>query len=160
MEVVLALGLAAFALTFILALMSVSLNSSKASSEDTVLATMSMAAINDLRRRPFSDVPGTADVSSTAIPVEVTYPIFFDVSGVRIKDAAGEDIVESDLPNYPGAVYRCNITLLGDPDTMSPVAGSPSLRAVNLLRVTLTFEWPLQAAAPNTRVIHATIARY
>jgi type II secretory pathway pseudopilin PulG len=173
-EVVLALGITAFALASILVLLSIGVGSSKGSTDDTVLATMANEVINDLRRQYFFTngvhpgpsppvltsgvLPGTTDVQPGLTPAPAgPYSIFFDVSGLRLQSNGSDSALSA------AAVYQCLVTLQGDPATLSAVGsdGSTSTQAVNLLNVTLRFTWPAQAANPaNTRTIHATIARY
>jgi hypothetical protein len=191
-EIVLALGVAAFALVAVMGLLSVGMGSSKNSTDDTVLVTMANGMIGDLRREYFVDntlvngvpthaagsqtiltsgvLPGTNDIPQGTTPAVVTPSptIFFDVSGMRLQNT---DLTDMDRTTAltRGAVYQCAVKLQGDASTLSSVGsdGSTSTQAVNLLNVTLTFTWPAAAgtpppngAAPNTKIIHASISRH
>ena len=183
-EVVLALAIAAFALTSIIALLSVAAGSSRASSDDTLVATMAMNVVDDLRRQSFVDntarnppgdmtpkhksgdpsvLPGTDDVAIGQTPPLVTpASVYFDVSGVRLRYANGNDMTKIDAL-AAGAIYLCTETMQGDAATLSATGsdGSATTQAVNQVNITLTFAWPLQAVPPpNTKVLHASIARY
>lgn len=187
-EVVLALAIAVFVLTAILSLFPVAIGSSKASSDDTVISAMTVALVDDMRRQYFVNngprnppadnspkhksgdtnvLPGTDDVQAGTTPPKVTTPqVFFDVSGMRLKYPsganAGKDMTRTDALSA-GAIYQCSETLQGDPNTLSATGsdGSTSTQAVNLLDITLKFEWPTQAATPpNSKIIHASVARY
>jgi type II secretory pathway pseudopilin PulG len=185
-EIVLALGVAAFALVAILGLLSVGMGSSKESTNDTVLVTMANQLLSDLHRQYFVDrsliggtpahlpgdqmvltsgvLPGTDDVPQGSTPAAVTpSQIFFDVSGTRLQNTDYTDITDKQIAVGKGAVYQCAVTIQGDVNTLGSVAsdGTDSTQAVNLVKVTLTFKWPVQASIPpNTKIIHASIARH
>ena len=155
-EVALALGVVAFALVAIVGLMSISMKSGKDSMDDTLLSAMTTAAISGLRAQHFIDathlagasgvLPGTAATSSTAatvLPIE-----YFDDSGTLLSSASN-------------ALYQCTMTLQPDGAT----AGAPDAngnQAVNMVRVSLAFAWPIAAAGnlPNVRIVTSSIARY
>ena len=188
-EVVLALGVAAIALTAVIGLLSVAFGSSKASLDDTLISTMAENIISDLRRQYFVDntlippaniskvhpagdpalltsgiLPGTDDVSQGSTPVAVKpTAIFFDVSGMRLQNTDQSDITDKADALAKGAVYQCALILQGDGRTLSAVGsdGSKTRQAVNLLNVTITFTWPAQATnPPNRTMIHASVSRY
>ncbi len=182
-EVVLALGITAFALASILVLLSIGVGSSKGSTDDTVLTTMANGVINDLRRQYFFTngvhpgpsppvltsgvLPGTIDVQQGQTPASAgPYSVFFNVSGLRIQNpgSPATDITDTPTALSKGAVYQCTVTLQGDASTLGTVGSdgtSTNSQAVNLLYVTLFFQWPAQATKPpNARTIHAAIARY
>jgi type II secretory pathway pseudopilin PulG len=177
-EIVVALAVTAFALSTIVALLSVAASSSKAATDDTLTATMALSVIDDLRRQYFADathtvgaasvLPGTTDVATGATPAVATPApvIFFDASGTRLKytsgASAGLDMVKVDAL-AAGAIYQCTETLQGDPTTLSATGsdGSTTKQAINYMNVTLTFVWPVQATnPPNSKVIYAGLARY
>lgn len=148
-EVVLALGVAAFVLIAILGLLSVALDSGKSSSDDTRLSAMADEILNDLRRREFADIPG-ASVSSAA----VSSAIYFDGSGRRLTDQNGADLAKPEAL-AADAVYACTETVQGDPGTANPDGSA------NMARIILRFDWPAQAASPpNSKIVHAYLAKY
>lgn len=189
-EIVLALGVAAFALVAVMGLLSVAMGSSKDSTDDTVLVTMTNGLMSDLRRQYFVDrtpvapsglthapgtpnlltsgvLLGTDDVLQGVTPQAVTpSPIFFNVSGTRLQNTGTvplTDITDKPTALGKGAVYQCAVKLQGDASTLGAAGsdGSALTQAVNLLNVTLTFTWPVQAGTPpNTKIIHASIARH
>lgn len=111
---------------------------------------------------------GTGDVAYGSIPTAVTpVPlVFFDSSGLRLTyvtgASAGQDMDKAHAL-AAGALYECKETLQGDAKTLSATGsnGSIATQAVNLLNVTLTFIWPVQASnPPNSRIIHGSIVRH
>ena len=146
-EIVLALGITAFALSGVVGLFSVAATTGKASMDDTVLVAMANRAISDLRRQDFATLLSTSSVTPPATPAPVAMaPVFFDVSGQWLGTAT------TGIP--AGATYRCTQTVQADAGTASAVNSS-----VRLLHVTLQFTWPAQAATPpNTKTIYANIA--
>lgn len=145
-EVVLAMGVASFALTAMMGTLSLGLGSSKASTDDTVRAVMVSDIVGGLRRQRFVDAQSY---------VQAAPAIYFDVYGNRLKNPAGTGDLPRNDAIAAGAIYQCTQTAVADSDTSS-ANGDP-----NLLRVALTFAWPAAAITPaNTKVVHATIARY
>jgi uncharacterized protein (TIGR02598 family) len=86
-EVVLALGVIAFALTAMLGLLVVAMDSDKSSGSDTALAAMSRQVFSDLRAMPYANLPAGADY-------------YFDADGSECPQA--------------GAVYGCHVTVADD----------------------------------------------
>ncbi len=189
-EILLSLGIISFAFVGIIGLISSGLGSVKASSDDTLIATMADQLVDELHSRYFVDntpvatsatppatrsrhavgdanvLPGTADVSSGAPAAAAPSPMFFDATGMRLTYAsgsgAGRDMARADAL-AAGAVYQCAETLQGDPYTLSTTGsdGTAGVHAVNLVNITLAFSWPAQAANPaNHRLLHATMARH
>ncbi|XHR28463.1 MAG: hypothetical protein ACFUZC_21420 [Chthoniobacteraceae bacterium] len=147
-EIVVAMGVVSFSLTAMMGLLSVSLGSSKASTEDTVLAAMASDILGDLRRQSFANAQTYVQASTPA----VTY---FDSNGQRLRDKTGLVDLDRTAALAVGALYQCTQTAQVDGDTSS-ASGT-----ANLLRAKLTFVWPAVAPSPtNSRVIHATIAKY
>jgi Tfp pilus assembly protein PilV len=181
-EVVIALAVASVSLIAIIALLSVAASSSKASTDDTLIATMAVSVIDDMSKLYFVDngtltphhitdsdiLPGTSDVTSDSTPAAASPApqIFFDVAGVRLKYTSGSnsglDMIKVDAL-AAGAIYQCTETVQGDVNTLSATGtdGSPATQAVNLVNVILTFTWPVQATnPPNSKAIYASLARY
>jgi uncharacterized protein (TIGR02598 family) len=147
-EVALAMGVASFALTGILSLLSVSLDSSKASTDDTVLATMANDVVVGLRRQPFDNAKQYIEAATPPV-------VFFDVAGKQIPDS-GSGPATTSGPASNRSVYKCTITAQPDQNTL----GTDGTTA-NMLRAKLIFQWPASAPSPaHTRVVHASIARY
>lgn len=88
-EVVLALGVIAFALTAMLGLLVVAMDSDRSSGSDTALAAMSRQVFSNLRAMPYATLPASADY-------------YFDEDGSECPQA--------------GAVYGCHVTAADDPD--------------------------------------------
>lgn len=160
-EVVLALGVAAIALTAVLALSSVGLASSRESTTDTLLAEMAADVMGRLKAADFPELMqsyggSTVPETVTAVTPFPMTPLYFDGSGRRIENS-------SDLPQ---AIYRCNIVAEADPVTLGIAREDPAnptgprIKDINLLAITLQFEWPIQAAQPDSKIIHGTVARY
>lgn len=142
-EVVIALGIIAFAITAINGLLSVALKSSRASTDETVVASFSGDIMSDLRRRQFTNAMSSLLVGSN---------VFFDGSGKKLNDVGVAISPETALSQ--GAVYQCAINAV--PDTKM----TASTGAENLSLVTLKFTWPVgPAAPPNERIIHASLVR-
>lgn len=188
-EVVLALGIGCFAFTAMIGLLSATLSFSKASLDDTLVSAMANSIVSDLQALCFADnspknpptdltplhagtdanvLPGTTDVPAGSVPAQVTPSpqIYFDASGTRLKyksrSQAGQDMTKADAISS-GAVYECTEVLQGDHETLGVTGsdGSAATQEVNMLNVTLTFVWPVQAKnPPNRSVVHARIARY
>lgn len=145
MEITLALGVAAFALTAIVGLLSLTLKNSKSAMDDTLVAEMSGDLVNTLRKQNFSDISKATNV-------------FFDISGKRINTLDSSGVIQG-MPISSavsqGAVYECVPSVLADTDTLSPNG------AANLWRITLKFRWPAGVSTTlNQKSIHADIARY
>lgn len=160
-EVVLALAVAAIALTAVLALSSVGLNSSRESTQDTLLSEMASDIMGRLKAADFTELMqsyggSTVQENVTTLNTFPLTPLYYDGSGRRIEDAA----------NLSEAIYRCAVTAQGDPATLGIPREDPAnptgprIKDMNLLLITLQFEWPVQASQPNSNVIHGTVARY
>lgn len=171
-EVVLALGIAAFTLTAILGLCSVGLSSNKASTDDTVLSAIATEVMGELRAESFFEDQSNiyllhgrtekAEVVAGTAPAAIALDErFYDPSGVRLMKSVGatvQDITEND-PEFKHAAYRCKVTLQGE----SATSGIPKsgIQDINLLLVKLEFRGaaPAQSPTNSPRVFHATIAR-
>lgn len=134
-EVVIAIGVASFAIVAILGLLSVSFATEKASADDTEMAIAATSLLNELRNRPFDDMLVFLDSDlSQSVPI--------GDDGSRVSDPAEARFI---------ATYRSTV----DTDTM--VAGGPA----NLVRVGLQMTVAHAAAIPgNTKVFHASLARH
>ena len=144
-EITLALGVAAFALTAIVGLLSLTLKNSKSAMDDTLVAEMTGDLVNTLRKQDFTNISKATNV-------------FFDISGKRLNalDSAGliQGMAVSSAVSQ-GAVYECVPVIAADTNTLSPDGSA------NLWQVTLNFRWPAGAnSTVNQKTIHANIARY
>jgi uncharacterized protein (TIGR02598 family) len=83
-EVVLAIGIVAFAITAMMGLLTVAMQSDKSSSSDTALAAMSRQVFNTLRALPYA-----------SLPTGTNY--YFNAEGSECAQAQ--------------AVYHCSVTL-------------------------------------------------
>lgn len=144
-EVTMAIGIVAFALTAIMGLLSITLKNSKSAQDDTLVAEMTGDLIGYLRKQPFNDIPNLTN-------------IYFDLNGKRINPVNSSGVIQGMTPGAAltaGAVYECQPVVVGDPRTVSASG------ATNLWRLTLNFQWPPGASkSPNRKSIHADIARY
>jgi uncharacterized protein (TIGR02598 family) len=142
-EVVIALGVITFAITAITGLLSVALKSSRASTDETLVASFAGDIMSDLRRRQFTNAWNSLQAGSN---------VFFDGSGRPINEVGAA--ISSETARAQGAVYQCAISTV--PDTNK----TATTGAENLRLVTLDFTWPVgQAAPPNRRIIHASLVR-
>jgi len=143
-EVTIALGILAFALTAIMGLLSASLQSSRDGINDTLIAGMSTSLLNTIRKQ-----------NLTADPADIH--IYFDRSGQRLNPILDGILQPMDVATARAedAIYDCAVTVDSDPATISADGSA------NLWRLTLDFRWPIGAAnAPNQQKIHADLARY
>lgn len=144
-EITLALGVAAFALTAIVGLLSLTLKNSKSAMDDTLVAEMSGDLVNTLRKQNFTNISMATNV-------------FFDISGKRINSLDSAGLIQGmpvSAAVAQGAVYECVPTVVADTNTLSPNG------AANLWRITLNFRWPAGVSSTlNQKSIHADIARY
>ena len=184
-EIALAVGIVAFALTAIMGLLASGMGSGKASTDDTIVATMTKAIVSDLRQRSFPTLPGTVSVGAGVSPLAVTAPIpihsptaalpsaaaaipiyYFDSAGNRVMNPDGTDPTTPAQIFADGAIYQCTETLQGDSTTLgtssTPSTTNPSsTQAVNLLNIQLKFQWPAPANnASSQKIIYASVANY
>jgi len=126
-EVVMAMGIVAFALVSMLGLFSVGIGAGKHSGEDTEMASMSMEVLGRFR-----------NITSTVIPAATN--LYFDYQG-RYTNTA----------NPLNAYYECRLT------TQSAAATEISSDTTSLVKAKMTFCWPSSAInRPNTNIVHAT----
>ena len=177
-EIALALGVIAFALSAIIGLLSITLQSESQSQDDIVISAMTTQVMADLRRERFSGVvfiSGTTAISAGASGTNGIFPdtsgsspiasntslpsYYFDHSGVWITGSSGAAPTRAQAV-AAGAVYQCTPAI-----TSGTVPGIP----VDLVNVCLSFYWPAAALsgtsnppanAPNTRTVYTGIARY
>lgn len=146
-EVAISLGIVAFALTAIVGLLLATLQTSKSSMDDMLLSEMTSDLVNTLRKQDFTNISSNPP------------NIFYDISGRRINGVDANTgiitAVDTTTAISSNAVYVCAPIISSDTSTMG-VSNS-----VNLLRITLDFQWPAGAASSiNKKTIHAEIARY
>ena len=148
-EITIALGLVAFSLTAIVGLLSVSMQSSRAGMDDTLVAEMTDDLLNTLRRQDFA----------TAFPVS---NIYFDINGKRINELDASGFIKAmtvGAATGDNAIYDCAVSVVPDAGTLGE-NGTPA-GVVNLWKVSLTFRWPAGSPNPTTeKTIHADVARY
>ncbi|MDQ3620965.1 MAG: Verru_Chthon cassette protein B [Verrucomicrobiota bacterium] len=134
-EIVLALGIVAFAVVALVGLMTASLDSSRGSEADTLIASMARQITAELQTRPFD--------SLTTEGPEIYY---FDNEAHQ-------------LPDKQGAIYLCKVTLTlrSDYDT-EPVDGAAA--QPNLYEVQLDFASALAANPARMQSVHTAIARH
>ncbi len=88
-EVVIAIGIMAFAITAMIGLLSVAMQSDKSSGVDTAIAAMSQQVLGSLRAMPYVSLPASTNY-------------YFDVEGSGCE--------------LSRAIYECVVALDGDPD--------------------------------------------
>ena len=154
-EVAFAIGIAAFALVSILALMNLAVQSDGLANREAARVAMTEYITTALRSAPFDalwlaqpdQVTGAAP-STGAVPADTHY--YFTAEGMPIAD------VTTAKPTQ--VVYECIVKKTPDDKTRSPDNG-----LYNMLRVQLQFYWPYSAAGysrtPND-TSYANIARY
>jgi len=133
-EVVIAIGIFAFAILGILVLMTTALDNARLSATDTALAAMTLEVSTELRSQRFDEL--FARLGSGG-----DFTAYFQEDGTRVPGAAG-------------AHYACRVT-----GTMD----APGLYTNTTFFVgTLEFSWPLAAPAErrSRTVIPLKIARY
>lgn len=130
-EVVIALGVISFTLVALLGLMTVSLDSSKSSNENTMVSTMIQTAMSDFRTNSFKEV------------VDFKSKRFFNSEGMAVEKG-------------PQAYYQCEIATFAHDSVVLPESVRSSL---NGLRVRFTFTSLLQLGKTN-EVYETTISRY
>ena len=176
-EIALALGVISFAFTAIFGLLGASYNVAKSAQDDTMLVLMTNDIVSSLRceyfyvagnntRQPV--LPGTKDVANGATPAAgPPSSIYFDGCGKRLTDSTGADLTTG-AALTAGAMFACTqiVTAAPPPGAVSTLSstgsdGSSGSEQINLLYVTLTFQWPVNAAQPpNTRTIYTSVARF
>jgi uncharacterized protein (TIGR02598 family) len=153
-EVVLAIGVATFALVSVLGLLNIAVQSDSSASHDTTVAAMSGHVLNELRTVPFDalwaeDPQGARDAApSIAVPASSTF--YFTNEGAPVAAAAVNGNFE--------VLYKCVVTKTPDEVTRSVGTGF-----CNQLKLQLEFTWPVTAAANSpkagTKSLYASIAR-
>jgi uncharacterized protein (TIGR02598 family) len=154
-EVVLAIGVAVFALVSVLGLLNSATITDGNAGRDTTVAAMSEYVLSDLRSVPF-DALWAADPTtvtnpapSTTAPANSTYYFSNEGAPMTAADAAASFDV----------AYLC--TVLKTPDSLTQSAGNGNY---NQLKLQLLFNWPVNAGKtvqkPGTRTIYASIARH
>jgi Tfp pilus assembly protein PilV len=138
-EVVIALGVTGFAITAVIGLMSVALNSSRSAQDETLIATMSSSLAGELRTGAFTN----AKARLAAAPV-----VYFTGEG-RLTAPLGESHTEA-TALQKGALYRCDLSLVPEPSTRT------GTNAGLLHRMVMTFSWPV-GSPRETRSIHASL---
>ena len=132
-EMVLAIGIACFAIIAVLGLFSVGAQSSRSSNDDTNLALMTRQAVAWIRTQSFTSMSASTGTL-----------LYFDSMGQLVRNTAG------DPATAPGAsaIYSC---------TISPKASGVSL---NLIYLQIRFQWPLSAPSPSRqqRVVISSLA--
>ncbi len=135
-EIVIAMGVVTFTLVAIIGMLSVGMKSSRESTEDTLIANMATAVLNNLRT--------TNSYSNLTLPA--SNEVYFDSMGRW--DTNGSVFGASNSKS----LYRCTYVL----DNTNATTGG-----TNLIMARLIFTWPVQAAkAPNTNILHATLTPY
>ena len=185
-EVVIAIGIAAFTLATIGGIFGITNQSALDSSHDTLITSMIGQVMGDLRPLPFdtlwsADPRGAtpaylASLAPAATPIPPANPpsnstYYFTSEGVLIEPSATGAFSATGYTNAPvTTVYRCTVTKTPDPATESFGANA----GYNRLQLTLRFDWPIPSNAtpvpqgavvtvsngPNVKTVYESIARY
>jgi len=147
-EIIVAIGVAAFTLTAILGLLSAGMKSGKDSMDDTAIANMANFVLSDLRAQSFTKFVDTA----TSDVLSQTQGIYFDTGGKCLLSGSGASATymnEASALNA-GAFYLCQRAI-----AKPVIAGDP-------YKVTLTCSWPVQApiATRSTKLFYGTLTQY
>jgi len=134
-EVVIAVGIFAFAVVAIFGLMSVGLRSGRESANDLALGLMTQTVSSVLRVQGFSSNLNNAAYGSA----NTTPNFYFNLDGDLARDASGVPSTTASTNYYGCAVAR----------------SSASFQTTNAMLLRLVFTWPMQAPPANrqTRVV-------
>lgn len=167
-EITVAIGVIAFALVGLMGLLSASLNTGKASEDDTRYAAMSQQVLDMLRSSAFEEIPFVKSV--TALETAKLPPVYFDNDGGWLSPDRSEwpELEAGIVPT--NAIYKCSVFVDVDSDTISPPIpnqpNQPAEQRINLLRVNIAFTPPnknvesMEDVTAKDPIIHATIPRY
>lgn len=164
-EVVIALAVVTVSLVAIFGLLSTALRIKAVAARQTVMTAMTTQILSDMRSVPFSalwsTVLWTGSPLTPAInpePLSATPPqtlYYFTLEGLQVTT--------SNPATDPTTVYEAVITKI--PDAATRVPSATNTGPYRLLKLTLTFSWPVAANVDSTKrpgqqIIYATIARY
>jgi uncharacterized protein (TIGR02598 family) len=141
-EVVIALGILSIAVVGIIGLLSISLQSDRASGLDTLFASMSRQVFGNLRTIQYDNLPAA-----------VTY--YFDQDGAPLLDPSTRLPLQDQAPLPSAALYSC--TAKCEDDTYP---STQALRSGNLKKITLTFTWISQGPNPQSCVFYGSLANH
>jgi uncharacterized protein (TIGR02598 family) len=146
-EVVLALGIFSFVIVVILALIPISIRSSKGASDDMALSLMIQATTASLHK---AGLPTLA-----ALTPNGTTNYYFDANGRMLSSAAGALYGCTAKPISPANFYVA-------PQYSTNSTYVQLLKSTNFIYVWLQFSWPLSAptAAQQKTVMVTTIGNY
>jgi hypothetical protein len=179
-EVVLALGIVAFALISMLGVMSVSLLSHQDSSVDSVFTLMTESAMQEIRNVGFLGYLKANLGHPAPLSTATTYYIYFDVNGQITADgglASGHSYevetlnptANTGVPGIPltsalttattpaipaNTIYSCTITV------SQPTLAQASSPTSSLYVIKMVFAWPVTAPTANqkTRTVIASLS--
>jgi len=136
-EIALALAVISFAVVGLIGLLALALDSSRASGDDTYVASMARQVVAELRAGTFDGIAGKLGTDGSEI-------FYFDNEAHKLAAA-------------PGAVFSCKAVLTANPDySTTGTSGTP---VVNLYEVRLQFSKG-GAAAGSLGSLQSSIARY
>ncbi|MFA7343360.1 MAG: hypothetical protein WC003_03550 [Terrimicrobiaceae bacterium] len=156
-EVVLAVGLTAFALLIVIGGLGVAMNTNAASSHKSMLVSMTAQVLNEMRALPFSTFWLNAPPAPGSFPAEPPYAAAASTNTpawTYYFTKEGEEVDSSQVPGNGAVIYRCVVTKT--PDTNTQVTNNGAFRMV---KIQLAYSWPYPAGT-SRQVIHATIARH
>ncbi len=141
MEIALSLGVVSFGVVGLIGLLAASFDSSRASDEDTLVASMARQVVAELRVIPFDTLnPGVANATGPQ-------PFYFDHEAHR-------------LPSGTGAIYQCIPAITANSDFMTQ-GTTGSATKPNMYDVRMPFSRAaLGQHAPALQTLHASLARY
>ena len=164
-EVAIAMAVISVSLRALLGLTSTSLQTGKASADETTMTTAAHEILDVLRARDFGTLPYLEPKGDATQPEAATLPtVYVGVEGQWLTPKRDNWPQNSDSSAAPpdDALFKCVTTLEPDPTLLTPkkLSGTDTETRVNLLRVTLALS-PITAlpTAKPTVLIHATIPR-
>lgn len=155
-EVVLAIGVVSFGLVSVITLLSLAMQSSKESSEDTNIALMTQTIVALLRSNGYTNVTGTIPAGSAS---SISY--YFDARGGISLDESGKFLTSTTVATATTPpVYICTVTnkTSASPAPNFPPAGFP----LRFAQLQFDFSWPYGAPAANRqhKYVATSLAQY
>jgi uncharacterized protein (TIGR02598 family) len=151
-EIVLAMGVLSFSIIAMLGLLSLGVNSSKNSFDESMIAAMAREALASLRQQRFGN---NALFNNLAAGSAET--IYFDINGVRLQQNGADMDKPSAMAS--GAIYQCTVTAVSGTDRLGPAPAAMGSTPC-LLDLVLTFQWPISNHTTNSYSLRTSIARY
>jgi prepilin-type N-terminal cleavage/methylation domain-containing protein len=154
MEVVVALGIVAVILVSILGMVSIGLQSSRESKDETNIAMMVQTVISQLRSSGYTNISNTLPAGTTDY---VCY--YFDSSGAPICNTTGVMTGSTNSLIVPGGVtgkpiYTCVVM------NKTPAAAASFVMPLKYAYIRLDFAWPYSASHQRHKYVYTSLAQY